>query len=104
MDFRKTRLEFPIDLGVEGPPDVQGWVVPVADLQMAIARLGPHEDGVWMSVRDRETGDYVDPARFALFIRKGEKGITWCWYGGDPGITTEDDGWFDDFPPIPPGS
>lgn len=103
MEKKKIEIKFPIDIGIEGPPDVQGWEVSRADLEMAIASLGPDENTIWMSVREKRTGSYVSPDEFSLFIRKGQKGTQWCWYGGEPGIT-EDDGWFDDFPPIPPGN
>jgi hypothetical protein len=104
MEIKKPVIEFPVDIVGGNPPDVQGWEIPLADLEKAIASLGPDEDTVWFAVRNKVTGDYISPDEFSLFIRKGQKGLVWCWYGGgEPGIT-DDDGWFNDFPPIPPGS
>ena len=102
------RLRFPFGDGADGEPDVQGWVVPVRTLIQAIAGLDDLDDGVWMSVRDKETGDYIDPGQFALFIHKGKKEegveerVLYCYYMGPP-PEEDEDGWFNDFPPIPPG-
>lgn len=102
---------FPFGENVDEDLDVKGWVVPVQTLIHAIAKLGDLDEGVWMAVRDRETGEYIDPERFALFVHHGDKSDTlqvrrqYCYYGGVPDPTNDpDNGWFDDFPPIPPGT
>ena len=102
---------FPFGQEIDEGLDVKGWVVPVQSLIQAISKLEDLDEGVWMAVRDKETGEYVDPERFALFVHLGEKSTTlqvrrqYCYYGGSPEISGgDDDGWFDDFPPIPPGT
>ncbi len=105
------RVLFPFIQKPEEEPALKGWVVPVRILIQAIAKLGDLDEGVWIAVRDKETSEYVDPERFALFVHHGEKSNTlqvrreFCYYAGGPEANEEDgDGWFDDFPPIPPGT
>jgi hypothetical protein len=101
------RFPYPFEDGEDS--DVKGWVVPQETLESAIDTRSAGEEGVWFAVRDRETGEYIDPERFGLFIRvKNEESppedAVYIWYGGGPGIDEDDgDGWYDDFPPIPPG-
>ena len=88
---------------------IKGWVVNVDEMASFMNTPSAQAEGIWISVRDRETGEYVDPERFGLFIRFKKEPpapvipLPWINYGGAPPTTEEDDGWFDDFPPIPPG-
>ena len=91
--------------------DVKGWEVPASSLHQVLNSLPEGDEIVWVAVKDRETNLHLDPERYALYIHKGPKSQereqrrVFCYYGGDPNISDgDDDGWFDDFPPIPPGS
>jgi hypothetical protein len=90
-------------------PERYGWRIPVEVLQRAIDTASPDDEGVWFAVRDKETGEHIDREKYGLYIRiKNEvtppEGVVFIWYGGGPGIDEDEgDGWFDDFPPIPPG-
>ena len=107
MTIEIERYPYPFDDDKES--DVKGWVVPVRALNKVIDTPVAQDEGVWMAVRDKETGEYIDPERFGLFIRHKKETVAedestvYIWYGGDPDISGDDDGWFDDFPPIPPG-
>ncbi len=111
MTIEIERFPYPFNDDNEEKSDVKGWVVSVASLGRVIDTPVAQNEGIWMSVRDKETGEYIDPERFGLFIRYKKEAVAseedstvFIWYGGDPEIKEEDgDGWFDDFPPIPPG-
>ncbi len=107
MTIEIERVPYPFNDDEESV--VKGWVVPVDALARFMDTPIVQDEGIWMAVRDKETGEYVDPERFGLFIRYKKEvpapgvPLPWVAYGGAPPAPEEDDGWFDDFPPIPPG-
>jgi len=108
MTIEIERFPYPFNDNEDGDSGVKGWVVPVEALGRIIDTPDSQSGGVQMAIRDKTTGEYVDPERFGLFIRykaeatEPEDSTVFIWYGGDPGAF-EDDGWYNDFPPIPPG-
>jgi hypothetical protein len=100
---------FPMPWSEDDVPEKYGWRIPEGILSRAIDNTATEDEGVWFVVRDKETGEIIDREKYGLYIRiknqpETPEGVVFVYYGGGPDIDDDEgDGWFDDFPPIPPG-